>query len=67
MHTALLKQLLGYTLFIVGFLILYFNFFIVRQADELYGIAAGVVILGGLGLITDNSSPTNRTRPQADR
>ncbi len=53
MKTAVLKQLIGYGLFVIGFLILYIYFFVVREADKFYALVACLFFMGGVGLLTD--------------
>jgi len=50
------NQVFGYVLFAVGFLILYVDFFVVRQADRLYGIFAGIFFLAGLRVMFGKSA-----------
>jgi len=56
MNKANRKRLAGYGLVLVGFVVLYVNFFVVREADEFYGVVAGTFLVGGFGLLIDKSS-----------
>ena len=55
MKKVIWRRLAGCGLVLIGFLILGYNFLVAREADELYGVVAGVFLIGGFGLLIDNS------------
>jgi hypothetical protein len=50
------NQVFGYALFALGFLILYIDLFVLREADKRYGIAAGIIFLVGLRVMFGKSA-----------